>query len=380
MFKRLYIIILIFFISYLGCNIKYPPDNEAVLPEISEIIIPHTVYLDSDVRYPVDVKVTDLQGNQNISAVKFILTEDKMNQIVYSDTMHDDGLNGDIIINDNTYHTNIPHDFTDKAGYYIVNISISDFLGDTLFFACCDTIFAVKGVINTPPSISNPVIPDTLNMETIKDVIFSVKADDPDGQADIDSVFIWIYPPFKASPCYTKKLTDNGLSGDTAPGDSIYTFRADMSSILGSAGVNTVRFQAVDKGGAESAPLVEYFYIDVSNLPPLIGNLTAPDTLSRHNTQSSLLSVEVEDPQGPGDIDIVFFNSFLPDGTAGSGNPHLMFDDGSNGDKIVNDGIFSITIYMSSSVNLGNYRFEFIARDNSQAMSDTLQHIITVVD
>ena len=92
------------------------------------------------------------------------------------------------------------------------------------------------------------------------------------------------------------------------------------------------------------------------------------------------LSVKVNDPQGLGDIDIVYFNAFRPDGSASQSNPVVMNDDGEMGDLTPDDGIYSMGISIDASARLGNWRFEFMARDNAQAMSDTLIHIITIVE
>ncbi len=377
--QKIFGTISIFLIVLSGCEIKYPPNVDSVMSVISNLVIPDTLYLNSDTPSPIKVKVTDPQGREDISLVKFTISDMDRNEIFYSDTLEDNGLYGDVIAQDGEYYSNIPSNFTNIEGVYMLTINAKDFSGNNAV-PLQDTLWIVKGEANLPPVICNPLLPDSLDSESIKNAFFSITAVDPQGLTDIDSVFLLIYPPLKSSPVYKCKLGDDGVEGDLMAGDSIFSIRQDLSQELGSSGINLVRFQAVDKREEKSNPVVKEMVISLSNEPPTLSNLTAPDILSRNNTQASLLSVEVTDPQGASDIDIVFFNSFLPDGSASQGNPHLMYDNGENGDVTSNDGIFSLIINITPSVDLGDYKFEFMARDNSKAMSDTLKHIITIVD
>jgi len=120
--------------------------------------------------------------------------------------------------------------------------------------------------------------------------------------------------------------------------------------------------------------------LTLPNQPPVLSELTAPDSVSRRNSETILLSVRVTDPQGQADIRRVYFNSFKPDGTPGSGNPFSMYDDGTNGDVIPGDGLYSRGIMISVSNALGNYRFDFHAEDRAGSASDALTHVIKVTD
>jgi hypothetical protein len=111
-----------------------------------------------------------------------------------------------------------------------------------------------------------------------------------------------------------------------------------------------------------------------------LSELSASDTVSRRQSEPILLSVRAQDPQGPADIRIVYFNTTKPDGNPSSGNPFKMFDDGLHGDVTAGDGIYSLAIVISQSNALGAYRFDFFAEDKSGAVGDSLTHVITVVD
>ena len=377
--KKVCTALFILFIILCGCEVKYPPETESTPPEIQTLIISDILYLDSDIEYPLKVKVEDPQGREDIYLVTMTMSTIDFTQIFYTDTLKDDGLNGDVIPADGEYYSVITTYFTDNAGAYLLTINAVDFSGNNAD-PRQDTLQIVEGEANLPPTISNPQLPDSLDVETIKDAFFSIQADDPQGLTDIDSVFLWLYPPFKPSPIFRGKLKDDGTSGDVTDGDGIFSLRGDFSQVLGSSGINLIRFQAVDKSGETSEAIVREMFIAVPNAPPTLSNLTAPDTLSRNTSLSSLLSVKVNDPQGLGDIDIVYFNAFRPDGSASQSNPVVMNDDGEMGDLTPDDGIYSMGISIDASARLGNWRFEFMARDNAQAMSDTLIHIITIVE
>ncbi|MFO7891583.1 MAG: hypothetical protein R6V04_14740 [bacterium] len=379
MFKKLFFILSICLLVLFGCEIKYPPESEYVTPEISYLVFSDTLYLNSDALYPVKVKVEDPQGTEDIDVVDMRITDLDSTEIFYADTLKDNGSAGDVIPADGEYYSVIPTDFTDNEGIFLLHLQAVDISGNSAI-PVQDTLMVIEGEFNLPPVISDPQLPDSLDSKSIQNVFFSITADDPQGLADIDSVYLWIYPPLKSAPVFKGRLKDDGTGGDVTAGDRIFSLRQDLSQILGSSGINLVRFQAVDKKGEKSEPIVCEIFITIPNAPPSLSNLTAPDTLSRNTSQSSLLSVEVCDPQGPGDINIVFFNSFRPDGTASLSNPVLMNDNGDNGDITPDDGVYSCGISINSSVLLGNWRFEFMARDNAQAMSDTLIHIMTIVN
>lgn len=121
----------------------------------------------------------------------------------------------------------------------------------------------------------------------------------------------------------------------------------------------------------------------VQNIPPIIRNLQAPDTLSLHPTDTLkvFLRVEVYDPDGYDDIKSVFFNSYLPDGSPSRSNPIYLFDDGNlqvNGDLVARDGIFSRIIILPPNTPKGTYRFDFQAVDKKNEVSNIISHNIVV--
>lgn len=121
----------------------------------------------------------------------------------------------------------------------------------------------------------------------------------------------------------------------------------------------------------------------VQNIPPIIRNLQAPDTLTLHqnDTLKIVISVEVYDPDGKEDIKSVYFNSYLPDGAPSQSNPIYLYDDGNlqvNGDYSANDGIYSRIIILPPNTPKGKYRFDFKAVDKKNETSNIISHNVVV--
>jgi hypothetical protein len=211
-------------------------------------------------------------------------------------------------------------------------------------------------------------------------VFFSVAVDDPQGSETMDSVFIQLYAPLSIEFSWQGRLRDDGTGGDRTAGDGRFSAEQDLSSVLTLGGIWRVRFQAKDIAGLDSWPLVRQFYLEAENSPPVIEEISAPDTVSRNAAQPFLMTARVSDPQGSADIVQVAFNSYKPEGFPSSGNPFIMKDDGTQGDADPGDGVYSITVTITSQNETGDYRFEFFAVDQSNEMSILVNHWIHVKD
>jgi hypothetical protein len=365
-----------------GCDVMVPTASDSVHPALSDLMIPSVLYLQTDMDYPVSVKVTDPQGNGDIRTVNiYIFPED--NTVLLTDTMADDGSMGDIIPKDGIYSYGLKIDFAGQVpGSYraaVVARDHSDHLSDTLF----TSLIVEEGELNLAPELSDPVVPDTLREEDLQDIFLSIRASDPQGLPDLDSVFFHIYPYTSPVPYFTGILADRGTAGDPTAGDGIFCARFRLVTLLGGR--------------------------------PVLADLTAPALISRSDGEPVLLSIRVSDAQGLGDIKAVYFNTTKPDGQSASGNPFFMYDSGdkaNHGDETANDGIYSLLIQITPENQTGDYRFDFFAEDFSQgadrclirfqsrdrdgllshpvvaesitrfnwAVSDSISHVISVVE
>jgi hypothetical protein len=182
-------------------------------------------------------------------------------------------------------------------------------------------------------------------------------------------------------------LYDNGDiadNGDSVKGDGIYSNKFPLSR-YNPDGIYTVQYSITDdNNNTQIAAVHSFVYNNGQPLTaPVISNLVAPDTVAIE-TQKVLifLSVQVNDTLGLQDIKSVFFNSLSPpDDQPSSGNPFIMYDDGTHGDAVAGDGIYSLIVELlppPTVVPKGTYTFEFQAVSKEGVTSNIITHYIVV--
>ncbi len=163
--------------------------------------------------------------------------------------------------------------------------------------------------------------------------------------------------------------------------EKTYTALFPMSKSYPSGSYNVIYFVTDINNNTTKVGYQKFEYDNASvNVAPVVSNLFAPDSLTIGSTEQVItLTVLVQDSNGVRDIKRVFFNSFIPpDEHASSGNPFIMYDDGTNGDVIAGDGRYSLTIKLPTNVPKGKYRWEFQAQDWSGAYSNKIIHYVVV--
>lgn len=180
------------------------------------------------------------------------------------------------------------------------------------------------------------------------------------------------------------RLFDNGnpQNGDIAAGDNTFSNKFPLSQYYPN-GVYKIDYFVQDKNNFVKRVAVQNFKYDngQTNIAPVISNLVAPDSAKLDTIKTLIfLSVKAEDANGQEDIELVYFNSFIPpNGNPSSGNPFIMFDNGMNGDQTANDGIYSLIVELPpSGIVLGTYRWEFEARDRGKKLSNKIIHNIVI--
>jgi hypothetical protein len=167
-----------------------------------------------------------------------------------------------------------------------------------------------------------------------------------------------------------------------ARGSDIWAATLQLTLRRGDVGDYRVEVTGTDKEGRGSNVAVAKLRIFYGSQPPVIHEVLAPDTIVvRSETFTEVIAVRVSDPSGLADIKQVFFNSFLPDGRAASGNPFIMRDDGQpgSGDEAASDGVYSIRISVPPTAMRGTHRFEFRAVDFSNLSSNVVIHRIVLL-
>ncbi len=240
-------------------------------PQVQRISAPDFIQSGiSDVIF--SITASDSDGTDDI-IISFFESENlekgykKFEQYLYNDgnlTNH-----GDETANDSVFSTKINFDFlSGKQGRYNLLFYVEDSFGER------NTEVATHEVvignepgeflqINVPEQMNLPITVDDYNRE-----LMTTEVSDPDGLADIDSVYFYSLKPDStfANDGLPILLVDNGLSfninnagvetGDLDPGDGIYSF-----SILTYqdtiTGLYTFSFYIRDKAGNLTGPVIK---------------------------------------------------------------------------------------------------------------------------
>jgi len=269
---------------------------------------------------------------------------------------------------------------------------------------CQKSDSSVIDSLGSAPVILNATIsPSTINLDTIPQstttlqFMANARITHQDGLSDISAVNYLLVDESNVTTLAAGSLLDDGVKPDQAAGDSNFTAQISISVQNLPVGNYFCQIVARDRSGLTSNTyILAITIVRQINHPPVLSDLQTPDTIVlAGQSQQFKLTVRATDPDGKSDIAKVYFNSFKPNGTAASGNPFLMYDDGSeniviqpdftSGDAAKGDSIYTLTVFITptdqqgNSTALGPYRFEFQASDRSNALSQKLIKIIQVV-
>lgn len=382
----LLIFCLIFFAGLFRCS-TYNPAKPAqeVTPEISDMFAPSVVYNLSSVKHSISVQTVDPQGLDDLADVRFEIIKSGSSTPVISGVLLDDGTSGDVIPKDGRFTTQIQGSlFQNETGEFNLEIIATDQDGN-MSNRLQTRIFVLSGVENNLPEIIRVSVPATVLLDSLFSFLVEVEVSDADSLADVEYVFSQFYPPAHPNPTRRDTLSDDGLSGDVTPGDGIFSLILS-SGLIKEPSDYFLRFQAQDKSGNSSlAAVAQIRGMAARPEPPVISNLVAPDTVQIVAGQvvQVLITIDVTDPQGLSDLDFVRFRSFLPNGNEAGDSPIELADDGdivNTGDEVAGDGTYSRIINLPPTALRGSFRFVFEARDKSGLSSNTIEHIMTVVD
>ena len=173
---------------------------------------------------------------------------------------------------------------------------------------------------------------------------------------------------------FTKDFTDNGLSGDHAAYDLVFTGILNRSALLAQS---TSEFKCaitvIERGKSGSITEIVVISQNPSNgHPPVISNLTAPDTVNTSLVTEFLITVSVSDPEGLSDIQSVTR-------TTPSNLVLNLNDSGVNGDVTAGDGVYTERVSVDPAPPDGSYLFTFQATDRVGLKSNIIQKTIVIV-
>jgi hypothetical protein len=232
-------------------------------------------------------------------------------------------------------------------------------------------------------SVAYVTAPDTLIYSTQNSyAVVTAKVYSPQG---IKTVSVSVLDP--AGNNFAQiEMKDNGnsMNADALAGDSVYSAKIQFSE-NDSKGSYDLRF-AVSIGNAPKkvfARATIYFENNSKDYPPVLSNLTMPDTVEIGTTFS--FSVQASDSNGLSDIKEVYYELYNPSGqkiTNQQGISQFPLSDNGDtdatGDELAGDGTFTQKLYFPQGQPTGKWKFKFTAVDKSGFLSNSITHFLEV--
>ena len=192
---------------------------------------------------------------------------------------------------------------------------------------------------------------------------------------------------------FAADLTDDGSAPDNVSGDFIFTNRIPSGAFSGVTGTVTVEFSIGETQPAKiSEPALPYLIGDnysttvtvfnsVKNMPPYISGFSGIGTeLVLDAAPSTLLSIDVSEPDGAADIASVTGYVYYPNRAAPSDT--LVFtDDGSLSGDIAGDSIYTSDLDHAPMLafGTGTYTIRIEAKDSYGNLSNEMVHTFDAI-
>lgn len=223
---------------------------------------------------------------------------------------------------------------------------------------------------NQPPEIFSIQAPGYISAN---DTIFVRTYDNENDTLSLQAV-VFTAGGNSVGSAFSKAFTDDGLAGDKIAHDNIFTGIINRSALLAQATsqfefVFTVSEKGKNTGASETIIISQN---PDNGHPPVISNLTAPDTVNTSLISEFFITVSVSDPEGLSDIQSVTR-------TTPSNLVLNLNDSGVNGDVTAGDGVYTERVSVDPAPPDGSYVFTFQATDLLGLKSNIIQKTIVIV-
>ncbi len=395
---RLYVSIIIAGFIYLIACKEDTPVGISQIPSVSEVRMTDKWKPNISNLYKIEVITNDPQGIADIKTVLIQVRREPDTGTIFQDSLFDDGAylhphDGDVFAGDGVFTNQFSPEMIDPGvsrGNYLFGFIAIDKSGNESGALERSVLFSD----NAAPVIRQVSSPDTFSV-VLQDLLLMVTVTDTNGQNDIRRVYFESRNTVTGVRKFEGELFDDGdraNSGDVTAGDSVFTARIDTTIAVGKKGDFELIFMAEDQFGeiSESKPVIIY----IENLVPDFGTIDVPESITRPTPGSAsvrrLIGAQVLDPEGLADIDSVYFLSRKPDFTyANNGLPIILQDNGlpfnpdnpavAVGDIQAGDGIYSFSLIVDASTQVGTYRFSFYIRDKAGNLSPVSLREVTIL-
>jgi len=310
----------------------------------------------------VTVDVIDTTGISNVYGD----IEHPDENLIVTLPLFDDGTHGDIINGDNTYTNTWDCTGAENGTYHIDIRAIDNSPSQNSIVFDNGAEFNLNDT--TSPTISNILVNPNIGYPQ-NETIITISAYITDFSA-IKDVLIDIEQPDETI-ISTLYLYDDGSHGDTISGDNIFTNEWNCSGAL--SGTYYIDIIARDNSPSHNSMLLDNgatFILIHDIIPPNISNiLVNPITGYPENGTIFTISANITDISGI--LDVFIEIEYLDENIIAT---LPLYDDGSHGDMISGDNIFTNEWNCSGALS-GTYYIDIIARDNSPS-----QNSITLED
>jgi hypothetical protein len=383
----LYAIVLPILFGAAGCssfddNPSGPPGAPAVQPVLW---LPNLV-LGSAAFFPLQATPYNISLDQ-LDSLRATISDSNA-QVIATFQLYDDGnafdLTDNLAFASLRSGDNVPHDalycrsinslFTTQPGLFQLQI-----YGWTKGVSFSEHYpYAFNVAADAPPLLSLIGIPDSLPSAPFLYEI-EVLAIDPDTVSgdSVTEVALQLYTPSGSLIDTVYSLYSYGL------GDNYYRLPLTPAFAIGRpTGNYTFVIKAFDTYNLVSDSLSHVVFIE--NLGPNLSELVLPDTIilpTSEDTSYFTATIRCLDDQGVGDISEVKLRTlYMPDSTWGT-NFIPMLDDGdlaNSGDSSAGDGIYSRSLSIWPSNQIGVYQFHFYGIDKADNQSEIIDSLWVV--
>lgn len=230
---------------------------------------------------------------------------------------------------------------------------------------------------NSPPQLTKLVVPDTLFYNWDESNIVTIRCEDSDGIENIDSVYYQILTMTDQKNSSGRFYNDGDYSahGDITPNNNSFATRLNQ---MMPAGNYIIEAESIDFSGEKSNTMQDTFFIKMAifNFAPTISAHFITDSVYIDQIQPFKIQVQVTDPDSGDFVNQVHYEIQNPSLTQIS-EQGLLLDDGTQGDDVAGDNIFSIeTSSTFASWNYGIFHLFIEATDNQQKKSRTFYKLI----
>ncbi|MCH8288024.1 MAG: hypothetical protein IID12_02820 [Candidatus Marinimicrobia bacterium] len=246
-----------------------------------------------------------------------------------------------------------------------------------IFISACEEEFPVES-FDRDTSAVQPSI-DTVRAvynDLIQQFFLEAAVSDPQGLTDIDTV-TYTAMRIGSSDSITGGLNDNGTNGDIIQGDGRYS--AYLSPQLVDSVTGSFKFTVYASDlDSNASPQFELLF-DITNYQPELSLFSVTGSVALGDT--IFIETAVSDANGLSDIRKVTYDIFrVSDSTLIEDQSFVMRDDGSFGDRVALDGIYSVKQPTNPTGATGVFIFLITAEDFAGLKSEELGVPVTITD